>query len=422
MSTEPNPPDGHDEPQATTPLDKVRLDIGVDLSIPMAEARKEGSTEFVAYKILVWLHEGNKLEKPPAEFSSFRRFSDFDYLRQYLVEAHRGVVVPPLPEKKFNLKLAISMSADHQDADFVEGRRRSLQHFLVLLLKHGELMKDNGLHLFLFGGDSWRSELVIVGPDGNRHVFQPSTSLLGPARSSQPDRRFLDVKNYAQTFQEQMQSLLSIHARLATKTHALHMAFHEYGSLCQKWTEQETELKETMKELSKWFDKMASVTLNVVRTESSLVDEPMKIFAGYAESLREVVKHQDAAVAAMEAAQVNYISKQKALAGLRDPSTDTSLGGMFNRWTAGSGDQRKAKEKAMEEQIEVLKKEAEKAQAEANALTENALKNIEAFHLEKRQELITIMLDFARTQMAYAKSNLKNWKRVQNSNGAMAAI
>jgi hypothetical protein len=37
---------------------------------------------------------------------------------------------------------------------------------------------------------------------------------------------------------------------------------------------------------------------------------------------------------------------------------------MFNRWTAGSGDQRKAKEKVMEEQIEQLKRDAEKAEAE----------------------------------------------------------
>jgi hypothetical protein len=36
-----------------------------------------------------------------------------------------------------------------------------------------------------------------------------------------------------------------------------------------------------------------------------------------------VVKHQDAALAAMEQAQANYLAKQKALASIRDPSTDT---------------------------------------------------------------------------------------------------
>jgi hypothetical protein len=33
---------------------------------------------------------------------------------------------------------------------------------------------------------------------------------------------------------------------------------------------------------------MATVTLNVVTTESALVDEPLKVFSAYAESLRWV--------------------------------------------------------------------------------------------------------------------------------------
>jgi sorting nexin-1/2 len=49
-----------------------------------------------------------------------RRFRDFDWLSGQLAKAHRGVIIPPLPEKNAVQKFAMSN-------EFVEDRRRALQ-------------------------------------------------------------------------------------------------------------------------------------------------------------------------------------------------------------------------------------------------------------------------------------------------------
>ena len=120
---------------------------------------------------------------------------------------------------------------------------------------------------------------------------------------------------------------------------------------------------------------------------------------------------------------------------------------MFSRLTAGSGDSRKQKERALEEQIEQLKAEAERAERESTYVsyaegkrrlrrgvaegrrrlrrgvshlcpprsphtsthtrarrefTQSALQNIEFFHTYKRQELIRIFLAYAKIQKVRA--------------------
>jgi hypothetical protein len=50
-----------------------------------------------------------------------RRFRDFDWLAGQLGRAHRGVIVPPLPDKSAVSKITGA------GADFIEERRRGLQ-------------------------------------------------------------------------------------------------------------------------------------------------------------------------------------------------------------------------------------------------------------------------------------------------------
>lgn len=72
---------------------------------------------------------------PNKEFSCKRRFNDFFLLREALVEAHPGVIVPPVPEKSnqvFLEKTGLPIDAKH----VLEFRMRALRKFLVRVGAH----------------------------------------------------------------------------------------------------------------------------------------------------------------------------------------------------------------------------------------------------------------------------------------------
>jgi hypothetical protein len=138
-----------------------------------------------------------------------------------------------------------TFNIDLTDQDFLDKRRVSLEKFLYQILAHPDLGRDAGAFRrrfvawgrlsaelqtrvphdlapffspgvaeFLFGDILWRNELKVTLSTGDIAIYQPSSGpLMGMAKSSQPDRRFQDLKHYAQRLQDHINSLLSIHSR-----------------------------------------------------------------------------------------------------------------------------------------------------------------------------------------------------------------
>jgi len=75
-----------------------------------------------------------------------RRFRTFAWLRRQLQEAHRGVIIPPLPAKMLVGKF---MRAE----TFLERRRAALQVFLQRTCTHSTLRNSPILQIFLEGDD-----------------------------------------------------------------------------------------------------------------------------------------------------------------------------------------------------------------------------------------------------------------------------
>lgn len=75
-----------------------------------------------------------------AECIVYRRFRDFLWLYNQLVDKYPGAIIPPVPEKH-----AIGRFQE----DFVEARRCALERFLQKTVQHPILQPDTDLRLFL---------------------------------------------------------------------------------------------------------------------------------------------------------------------------------------------------------------------------------------------------------------------------------
>lgn len=119
----------------------------------------------------------------PVPDSLWRRYSEFELLRNYLLVTYPFVVVPPLPEKRVCKQDALvtaacynnlpsytvtscfvqqaefvwhKLSADNMDPDFVERRRVGLENFLLRVASHPVLSNDKIFYSFLTEVESSR--------------------------------------------------------------------------------------------------------------------------------------------------------------------------------------------------------------------------------------------------------------------------
>ena len=74
------------------------------------------------------------------QFSVLRRYSDFVWLYETLVNNNPGVIVPPLPEKS---------SFGRFENQFIQQRRMALEKCVQKISSHPALAKDPDLKLFL---------------------------------------------------------------------------------------------------------------------------------------------------------------------------------------------------------------------------------------------------------------------------------
>lgn len=84
-----------------------------------------GYTRYTQYTITYHMMIDPQQSLPRRTGNVHRRFSDFEWLHQRLVQRFRGTILPPLPEKRWTGNL---------DATFIEVRRQALEHFIVRTL------------------------------------------------------------------------------------------------------------------------------------------------------------------------------------------------------------------------------------------------------------------------------------------------
>lgn len=100
---------------------------------PEEKAENKGLTKWVEYKTITETPNGDQMEVS-------RRYNHFLWLRKLLLQDYKGVVVPPLPEKK---------NFGRFEASFIERRRRRLEVFLNRVAGHTLLKDANAFRVFL---------------------------------------------------------------------------------------------------------------------------------------------------------------------------------------------------------------------------------------------------------------------------------
>uniref|UniRef100_A0A8C4VSP3 Sorting nexin 4 n=1 Tax=Gopherus evgoodei TaxID=1825980 RepID=A0A8C4VSP3_9SAUR len=323
--------------------------------------------------------------------SLWRRYSEFELLRNYLLVNYPHIVVPPLPEKRAEF-VWHKLSADNMDPDFVERRRIGLENFLIRVASHPIICQDKIFYSFLTQADSRLKALNAT------------------FRVKNPDKRFTELKHYSDELQSVISHLLRVRARVADRLYGVYKVHGNYGRVFSEWSAIEKEMGDGLQSAGHHMDVYAGSIDDILEEEEHYADQ-LKEYLFYAEALRAVCrKHElmqyDLEIAAQDLASKKQQCEELATGTLRTFSLKGMTSKLFGQETP---EQREGKIKVLEEQIHEGEEQLKSKNVESREFVKSAWTDIERFKEQKNHDLKEALISYAVMQISMCKKGIQVW-------------
>ncbi|XP_022109937.1 sorting nexin-7-like isoform X3 [Acanthaster planci] len=301
------------------------------------------------------------------EYSVRRRYQDFLWLRQKLVETEETHIIPPLPEKH-------SMRLDRLSKEFAITRQAALHKFMQRISEHPVISFNEYLKVFLTA-KAWeltshrKASAGIVSRIGSSIKTTTSALML---KNRSPE--FTIMSEYINTFGDKMSSVDRISQRILKEQMDLGTEYESYGPTYRLWANSEAELDDTLGSLSDCLDKCAKAVKDMtVSTETNFLPA-IKEYMLYADAVKGTLRKRD------------FIQMEYELA-------------------CEELTRRKNEREQLQKQVDFLSDRTEVANADMKA-------DMERWHRNKRKDIKAMFVGLAEGQMESYKQCLDAWERV----------
>ncbi|XP_076008471.1 sorting nexin-4-like isoform X1 [Genypterus blacodes] len=388
------------------------------MEISIAEAEKRGGKNAVNMQetFTVYLVETRPTDAAEghnqAPDSLWRRYSEFELLRNYLIVTYPFIVVPPLPEKRAEF-VWHKLSADNMDPDFVERRRVGLENFLLRVASHPVLSNDRILYHFLTEEHGWKEVVYETG-------FQAKAdsrlrALSATFRVRNPEKRFVDMKHYSDELQSHTSQLLRARARVADRLYGVYKVHGNYGRVFSEWSAIEKEMGDGLQSAGHHMDAYAASIDDILEEEEHYADQ-LKEYLFYAEALRAVCRKHELTQFELEVASQDLISKKQQREELATGIVRTfSFKGMTNKlFGQEAPEQREARLKLLEELITEGEEAVKEKTLECDEHVERAWVDMQRFKEQKDKDLREALINYAVMQISMCKKGIQVWNNAKD--------
>ncbi|KXN70470.1 putative lipid binding protein [Conidiobolus coronatus NRRL 28638] len=186
------------------------------------------------------------------EVSVRRRFHDFAWLHDDLLQNFPASIVPPLPE---NITLLIFkiiteyLTGDRFSDEFIEKRRASLERFLSRIVRHPTLQKTSYVQKFLDSND-WNTDSMSKAK-GEGILENLSDSLINSfSKIKNPDQRFIDIKDQIDKFEDNLNSADKLHLKINKRQADLEAEYKEFGQSLSSLGQLESGMTSTLEKFT----------------------------------------------------------------------------------------------------------------------------------------------------------------------------
>ncbi|XP_032444915.1 sorting nexin-4-like isoform X2 [Xiphophorus hellerii] len=388
------------------------------MEICVAEAEKRSGKNAVSMQetYTVYLVETRPMDaiaegrNPPPD-SLWRRYSEFELLRNYLIVTYPYIVVPPLPEKRAEF-VWHKLSADNMDPDFVERRRIGLENFLLRVASHPVLSNNEMLYHFLTKEHGWKEMVYETGFQTKADSRLRALSATFRVRS--PHKRLVEMKHYSDGLQSHTSQLLRARTRVADRLYAVYKVHGNYGRVFSEWSAIEKEMGDGLQSAGHHMDAYAASVDDILEEEEHYADQ-LKEYLSYAEALRAVCRKHELSQFELEMASQDVISKKQQREELATGIVRTfSLKGMTNKlFGQEAPEQREAKLNLLEELIAEGEETVKEKTAECDQHAEKAWADIVRFKDQKDKDLKEAFINYALMQISMCKKGIQVWSNAK---------
>ncbi|XP_053408760.1 sorting nexin-4-like [Mercenaria mercenaria] len=384
------------------------------MEIRVSEPEKRTTTAmkmtdtYMVYLVETRITDNSVKCKGDGTTSLWRRYSEFELLRNYLDIMHPALVIPPLPEKKATYTWQ-NMATDKFEPEFIERRRAALEIFLLRCAAHPVLCLDKIFIGFLQKDEGWKDS--VYATEFQSKAESRLKAISASFRLKKPDKRFEEVKNYSGELQSNIANLLKVRARMADHQYGIHKIHANYHRVFNEWSGIEKEMSEPLQSAAHYMN-VDSQSIDAILEEEEQYADQLKEYMAFGESLRSVCRKYECMQYDQERAEDSLSSKtsQKELLVQGKTTGGFSLSGMKKAiFGNDTPEQRELKLKHLEEQIKQTEQELAQINEETQIFVEAALRDIDRFKRQKTKDLKEIFTNYAIMQIKQCKKGIAIW-------------
>jgi len=370
-----------------------------------------------------YIDGGPPAGEPDMSSSIWRRYSEFELLRNYLVANFPALIVPPLPEKRINIA-ALRIAADKFDPDFIEKRKMALESFLLRCAAHPQLSMDLTFTGFFHQEEGWKEAVQATNYQSKVDSRLKSWS----ASAKEPDRRFEDMKHYADNLGSNVAAMIKVRQRIADIVSSIHKHHATYGKVFSEWSSLEKEMGDGLQTSGHYMDRLAASVDEPLEEDDMNFSEQLKEYYHFSEVLKGVAHKQQLRQYDVEKAEESLTSKKKQRddmaaqkeaieSGQAPPkSGGFSFKGLSSMiFGAETPEVLETKISNLEEQINDAEETVKSTKEDLRVFNEEAVKDYERFRKQEVRDLKEVLAAHIKTQMALCKLGISAWEDMKET-------
>lgn len=381
-------------------------------SVVSPQKETDGQNAFISYLIQT---ETNNPVFQKLKFNVRRRFSDFYFLYQVLLNDYPACAIPPLPDKQ---RLEY-LKGDRFSLEFTAKRASSLNRFLNRISLHPVLKRSKIYQIFLESHDwnSYKTSLKFKNTlDSSSATDGISDVFINAFKSANSQsKEFMELKERSDKLDENISKIDKIFTKILKRQQDLEQDYFDFSLQIKKLADLEPELQ---KDFAKFADGLNSLS-DGFRDLKTFLDNDyiisLKDLEHYITAIKNLLKLKDQK-------QIDYeVLNEYLIKAVHDRETLLAGGGsnfFTNKFEELAGVNhevaRKEKISKLERKIQDLTKEVDSAKKLVDSFEKQAFNEIQYFENIKSIELKDTLGDLADNNISFYKNLIEKWSNIEH--------
>ncbi|GLV44464.1 Sorting nexin 1 [Carabus blaptoides fortunei] len=393
--------------QETENLSELNMDENMDLCVKIDNPQKHLDTleTYITFRLTTKVA---RIEFSENEYIVRRRYNDFIWLRQKLVESYPTHIVPPLPGKH-----SLIGQLDRYSKDFILARMKLLNIFMARLVEHPILSCNEYFKVFL---TAKQTEFTSYRKSQRNSIGKLPESFQTISAMSNVKSRMIEFeksRDYLHTLSEKLIMIEKISNRINKERQDYIIELNNFYPVLSWWSTSEPHLAPLLQSMANAVERTSAAQNDMVQQHNSVVTSPVREFMMYIDVVKDVLNKRDNYQILYENSVEELMKKrtEKESLILACHNAVPTNANHFSIWRQQTSDQKLEK---LGIHIPQLIKQAESYQDRLECANEALRSDIARWHLEKQACLKKILVDFATKQIEYYEKAVAAWEKVAN--------